>query len=114
MASQGFVAPIAPGKTAAWRAFRDQLNGPRRSEFEAQQKRLGLTRQTVWLQQTPMGDLVILYFEGEGPAQAMSKLAASTDPFDNWFKEQVKEVHGLDFSQLAAAPVPEVGVDYKA
>ena len=114
MASQGFVAPIAPGKTAAWKAFRDQLNGPRRKEFEAQQKRLGNTRHTAWLQQTPMGDLVVLYFEGKDPAQFMSKIASSKDPFDTWFKQQVKEVHGLDFSQLAAAPVPEVGVEYKA
>jgi hypothetical protein len=60
-----------------------------------------------------MGDLVVLYFEGEAPAQAMTKIAASTDPFDNWFRDQIKEVHGLDFSQLAAAPVPELGVDYK-
>ena len=114
MASQGFVAPIPPGKTAAWKAFRDQLNGPRRKDFEAQQKRLGLTRHAAWLQQTPMGDLVVLYFEGKDPGQLMSKIASSKDAFDMWFKQQVKDIHGLDFSQLAAAPVPELEVDYKA
>ena len=56
MQSTGFAAPILPGKLDDWKKFNEEINGPRRSEFEAQQRRLGNARQRVWLQQTPMGD----------------------------------------------------------
>ena len=33
--------PILPGKTAEWREFMDEVNGPRRDEFDASRVKLG-------------------------------------------------------------------------
>lgn len=112
MASVAFAAPILPGKLEAWKRFNDELNGPQRKEFEDQQKRIGIARQRVWLQHTPAGDMVLVVQEGEDPQKAMEILGASDNAFDVWFKEQVKDVHGLDLSQPTPGPLSELAIDY--
>ncbi len=39
---------------------------------------------------------------------AMQHLAASNEPFELWFRERVKGVHGVDFAQPLPGPPPEV------
>ena len=113
MAAQGYVAPIAAGKTPAWKAFNEQLNGPRRKDFEQECRKAGMTHLTAWLQQIPTGDLAMLYFEGKEPAKVMAHFAAATGPFATWFKQQVKEIYVLEVSQIAAMPTPAAGIDLK-
>ena len=36
------VFPILPGKTPEWRTWMDELNGPRRAEFEASRRDAGV------------------------------------------------------------------------
>lgn len=112
MASVAFAAPILPGKLEAWKQFNYEINGLRRKEFEAQQKRVGITRQRVWLQHTPAGDMALIVQEGEEPQKAMEILGASDDEFDVWFKGQVKDIHGLDLSQSLPGPLSELCIDY--
>ncbi len=47
-----------------------------------------------------------MVLEGD-PQGAIGKLAGSDHPFDRWFKEQVREIHGVDFNQPMAGPPPE-------
>ena len=112
MASVAFAVPILPGKLEAWKQFNYEINGPRRKEFEDQQKRVGISRQRVWLQQTPGGDMALVVQEGEEPQRAMEALAAPTDAFDVWFREQIKDIHGLDLSQPLPGPPTELFIDY--
>ena len=72
--------------------------GERRQEFEDFHRRVGLSAEQWFLQQTPQGDLFMLILEGD-PLGAVTKLAGSDHPFDRWFKERVREVHGVDFNQ---------------
>ncbi len=65
MALLAVAFPILPGKTAECKNFISELNGSRRAEFEANRKKLGVHERT-FLQQTPMGDLVIATLEGDG------------------------------------------------
>ncbi len=102
--------PILPGKTDDWRRFTGELNGARRQEYEASRKGLGV-RERSFLQPTPMGDLVIVTLEGDDPAGAFARFAASTDAFAIWFLQQVKQIHGIDLGQVASGPVPELVVD---
>ena len=48
-----------------------------------------------------------LVLEGD-PMQAMGVLATSQEPFDVWFRETAKVVHGVDFAQPLPAPPPEL------
>ena len=63
--------PIVPGKTPEWRAWMEEINGPRHEEFAASRRSVGLHERT-FLQQTPMGDLVVVTLEGADPAGAFA------------------------------------------
>ena len=57
-----YVAPIVRGKEDLYRQTWDELAGARRDEYEAALKDAGITRQTIWHQQTPDGrTLAIVY-----------------------------------------------------
>jgi len=108
MAMLAMAAPILPGKLDRWQELKAQLMGPRRDEYEASRRRMGVQEQS-FLQRTPNGDLVILVFEGSDPAGAMAKMAGSKDPFDEWMAQQALEIHGLDLHHLGSMPMPEPG-----
>lgn len=111
MATVAFAAPILPGKLETWRKFSQEINGARRADFEDQQRRMGMTRQMVWLQQTPMGDFAVVMQEGGEVEQVMPRLGASDNPFDVRFRQQVLDIHGLDFKQ--PPPRPAAGADHR-
>lgn len=89
--------PILPGKTADWRAFVAELNGPRQLEFAESRRRAGAHERT-FLQSTPMGDLVIVTLEGDDPGRSFGQMMQATDAFSLWFIEQVKAIHGVDLA----------------
>ena len=65
MASLAFVFPLTPGKTEEWRSWRQEILGPRRSEYQAFRRHLSFTAHRMYLQHTPQGDAAILYLEGD-------------------------------------------------
>lgn len=93
--------PILPGKRDALRQFADELHGPRRHEYEASQ--LTVTKESWFLQETPMGDFCIVHLIAQDPAAVYAALATSTEPFDVWFREQVQDCTGLDLAAMNVA-----------
>lgn len=58
MPALGFVLPLLPGKSDDDReAMISCWRGHRRQAFEASRSRHGITREAVWIQQTPNGDV---------------------------------------------------------
>ena len=112
MASMAFALPLTPGKTEEWRRWSAELLGPRRAEYEASRRRLGVTVERAYLQQTPQGDLNVVYLEGDDLAGAFQGLATSQDPFDVWFRERAKALFsGLDLGQPLPGPLSELVFD---
>jgi hypothetical protein len=107
MAAVAFAFPILPGKTDMFRRVAEELLAARRTEYELSRARLGIAKERAWLQHTPQGDVAIVYLEVADPALALQKMAASDDPFDQWFRQYVLDVHGMDLTQLPSAPLPE-------
>ena len=114
MAVVAMVLPLLPGKTDAWRTRMAELAGPRRAEFAAARGRQGISRERLWLQHTPQGDVEILYLETDDPARAFQELATSQEPFDVWFRDFVREYYGLDLTQPLPGPLPELIIDWAA
>ena len=106
MTQLALAIPALPGVGDKLRTLADECRGPRRAEFEDFHRRTGLTHEAWFLQQSPQGELFILTLDGD-PVGAVQKLAASEHPFDRWFKERSREVHGVDFSQPLPGPPPE-------
>jgi hypothetical protein len=91
-----FFVPILPGKTEAARAFAQSLSSERRAEMDRSQ--VTVTKESWFLQHTPMGDFLIIYHVSPDGATVHSNLAESRDPFDLWFKAQVLDLTGIDVS----------------
>ena len=112
MGSVALAAPLLPGKTDAWRAWAGEMNGARSGEFAEFNSRHGLERHAAWLQQTPMGDFAVVVIEGPGAEGFMQAVAASDGEFDGWFRDNVMDLHGIDFS--TPPPLPESIIDARA
>jgi len=107
MTAFGGAFPILPGKTEAGREFAKTCMGPKRTEFAEALKRHGVTKESWFLQKTPQGDMVIVYFEADDVEKTFEALAKSKAPFDVWFKQQLKSVTGVDLEQPSDEPPPE-------
>jgi hypothetical protein len=110
MAMMAVAFPILPGKTAEWRSWMEEVNGPRRAEFDASRKAAGVHERT-FLQQTPMGDLVLVTLEGDDPGRAFGKMMSADDEFTKWFTERAHAIHGVDLTLPPTKAPSELVVD---
>ena len=99
MASLAFALPLRAGKTEEWRAWVGEILGPRRSEYEAFSRQLGLKTQRVYLQHTPHGDQAIIYLEGEDLERSFQHLRTAQDPFTVWMRQRTLDLFGVDLTQ---------------
>jgi hypothetical protein len=112
MQAIAFAAPLLPGKTQADRdALASVAHGDRRADHEASRRRAGITRESVWIQGTPDGDVAVVLIEAPDIQSALGSLATSEEPFDQWFREHVRDVHGIDLA--AGFPPPEQALDFR-
>src|SRR3981189_1596035 len=101
-----FGLPVLPGKTPDPRTFMHQLDGSRRAEFDASERRIGITKELWFLAQLPSGDHLIGYMEAARFDRALQALVSSRDPFDMWFKAQMLAATGLDLNNPPANMTP--------
>jgi hypothetical protein len=103
-AGLAFAVPLLPGKAEALRAWAREAFDSRRQELTESRRALGQTREEVFLNASPAGDVGVAYLEGKDPIEANREFAASSTPYDRWFKDSLKEFFPafVDFDQ----PVP--------
>jgi hypothetical protein len=99
MAVYCFTQPIQPGKRDEARSIFEEIRGPRRDEYEASRRRLGIHREKVWFQRFPDGNMAVVYWEGDDPRRSLQQFADSDDPFDEWLKERGREVYHFEPGQ---------------
>jgi hypothetical protein len=113
MAYYAFANPVLPGKVATWKNLIKEMSGPRDAERKESRKKIGLTVERVWLQNTPMGDFAVVYWEAKDINKVFELLVKSDAPFDKWFRDKILvEVHGMDFSK-PLPPLNEMVVDFR-
>lgn len=111
MPSVGFAVPVLPGKTLVDRdAMGSCWRGHRRAAYEDARRRAGVTKETVWIQATPVGDLAVIYLEADDLDAALATIGGSGEPFDRWFRDHVAEVHGISLAD--GLSMPELILDY--
>src|SRR5689334_12168488 len=99
MASLAFAFPLRAGKTEEWRAWSSEILGPRRSEYEAFSRKLGLGTQRWYLQHTPQGDQAIIYLEGDDLERTFQHLRTAQDPFTVLVRQRAQDLFGVDLTQ---------------
>lgn len=102
MIENAFFVPLLPDKKEAAVAFANTMMNERLAEFNNAQTTV--TKESWFLQETPMGDFLIVYYHSPNPEKVHSALAVSQEPFDVWFREQVLDITGIDIS----TPLPNL------
>jgi hypothetical protein len=109
-----FALPIHDGKVAAARAFLQDLESQRRAEYAASEQRLGITKEVWAIQQTPMEELFVVFFQASDIFGAVAQFVVSHDAFDLWFKEQVKNTTGVNLNVPPPGALSDILSVYEA
>ena len=102
------VLPILPGREEEWRRFAQDLLGDRLCEYEGLERHLGIRGVRVYLARTSRREVILAYVEAEDPEEAFRRLVASEEPFAEWFKEKLMELHGYDLRRPRMRVSPEL------
>jgi hypothetical protein len=82
MPSVAFAAPMLPGETEADRsAMQSCSHGERKASYESSREQHGISREAVWIQQTPGGDFAVVYMEADD-LQAARKIFIGAPGFE--------------------------------
>lgn len=103
------VFPIA--KPDEWREFMESIShGERAAAHREMLQRLGIKREHAFTQSTPMGDIMVLVWEGieqdEVGKKMMSMMEEPQSDHEHYVaKHVIPNLHGIDVS---AGPPPEM------
>ena len=97
------VLPIRPGKTEACKRFINRLVTEHRDKFAETQRAEGIHEEHFFLQSDSKGDVLIVYNDGDAMKRDRMRQvrSQSDDPYDVWFREQFREIHGIDLGRPA-------------
>ena len=109
-----FALPVLAGKTEAAHAFFSELEGERKNAFTASEQHINITKESWHLQHTPQGDLLLAYIESPDFATALKSFSRSQDEFDEWFKQRLAEVTGVDLNNPPPGPLSEQLSSYQS
>jgi heme-degrading monooxygenase HmoA len=111
MSELAYAIPITPGKEDLYRQTWYELEGARRDEYAEALKDAGITRLTMWHQQTPEGrTLAIVYLETTD-ADAVERFVSSDADISRWVMQRMQEIYGRDVSR---PPLPvELDHDFR-
>jgi hypothetical protein len=90
--------PVIPAKKVALMQFIKDITGPMKKDFEKSEKRLGIKKETWFIQPDPSGDWLIIYMESNDMAKVFGDFAISKEPFDVLARNSIKEFTGVDLS----------------
>lgn len=91
-----FATPILPGKSEEWRRLWQEINELYRPQYEESRQQLGITDEQVWIVEAGKEQLAIIAVIATHPEQILTRLAASTLPFDRWYQEKVLALQGFN------------------
>jgi hypothetical protein len=108
------VLPMLPGKTEDAREFQRELDGPRKPEYAASERNIGIDKEVWFIASTPSGDQLVAYMESPDFNKALGMFVQSRDEFDMWFKERLASATGVDLNDPPLMTLPEVVSSYEA
>lgn len=108
------VLPILPEKTAEARAFQEELDGPRKPEYAASERTIGIDKEVWFIASAPTGDQLVAYMESPDFNKSLGMFVQSREDFDMWFKERLANVTGVDLNDPPPMTLPEVVSTYEA
>jgi hypothetical protein len=111
MANYCYTVPILPGGIKEMKTWISEMINNNK-DHDAVFGAAGVTREQVWVQHTPQGDMAVVSFETKDPARSFEYLAKSETPWAVKFRDFLKKAHGADFSK--PMPLNEQLADWHA
>ena len=107
---------LREGREEELEEFSRQLSGPRAQQARDFYRRYGVARESWHVQRTPVGTWIICVTEiPDRPVEeAAEEYAASETEFDDWFKNQVERLTGINPGMQPLGPPTECVFDTKA
>ena len=102
MTAFAFALPILPGQEDVVRRIGEAVSGSGelREEYAESRRRLGISEEKMWIQRTPIGQAIIVYWETEDPQHTLRAMADSQDEFDKRFRQLIQtSAPAIDFGQ---------------
>lgn len=102
MAVFAFTLPILPGQEDVVRRMSEGISGSGELQegYGASREGLGIREEKVWVQRTPIGLALVVYWETEDPQRTMRAIADSQDEFVKRFRNLIMSAApALDFSE---------------
>ena len=102
MAVVAFALPILPGQEDRVRNIGGAFSGSGelREEYEESRERLGIREEKVWVQRTPIGASIIVYWETDDPQRTLREMANAQDEVDQKLRQLIEgAAPAIDLSQ---------------
>ncbi len=113
MATIIYMNPLKPGKLAAYKKFIATFLVPRKMEYIDLLKRYGLNGgATVYYHKVGETEYAIVVHANvsEDATQRLATWSDSTHPFDQWFNQQLLDLH--DFKSIESSVQPQLLFDF--
>ncbi len=107
MAAFAFSLPILPRQEEEARRIGELVSGAGelRGEYEESREKLGISEEKVWLQRTPTGQAMIVYWDTDDAQRTLREIANSRDEFVRQFRKLIlSAAPGLDLSKVQPLP----------
>lgn len=106
--------PILPDKLERMKEIGAGLSQEHAAGFDSSQKALGVPVESWHIQETPMGNFLLVYLEADDPLKMFHNFAESGDAASRFLKDGVKECTGVDLDQPIPALPSYPILDYRA
>ena len=108
------IFPVLPSKEDDARKFAEEAVGSHGDHYNALMKASTTSRVTWTIQETPAGTFLSVWFEADETEAIFGHLATGTGEDVDWMRGRIKEVTGLDMTEPADGPPPEVILEWSA
>lgn len=102
------------GSTADLEQFISALKGARRQEAQAFYAAHGVTHESWYLQETEGGPWVIGLTQVDNVQESAPRFAHADSGFAAWFKDQVRQISGVDMGTQPLGPPTRLVYDWSA
>jgi hypothetical protein len=85
-------------------AFLSALSGARRTDTDTFYRQYGVSHESVYIQHTEHGDLLIVVTLIEDKHEASSRFQTASEEFQAWFKGQLLHLTGVDANVTPLGP----------
>jgi hypothetical protein len=106
------ILPILSGQSEDARAFQAELDGPRKTEYDVSERRIGITKEVWFVAPVAGGEQFVAYIETNDFGNAFQTFVESREPFDMWFKERLANATGVDLNDPPPMELPELVSTY--